>query len=98
FAWVDVEAAANNHVLYPVDDVDIAVLVAPCEVAGMEPAIAHRFGGRFWAFVIAFHHIVPPDSDLPHFVSAHVLVVPIDQAPLDAPYGKTDRAGPGFAV
>src|SRR5260370_1015513 len=56
FTWVDVEAAANNHILHAVDDVEIAIFVAPPDVAGVEPAMAHRFGGGFWAFVIALHH------------------------------------------
>src|SRR5260370_3229447 len=98
FTWVDVEAAANNHILHPVDDVEIALFCAPPDVPGVDPAMAHRFGGGFWAFVIALHHVVPPDSDLPYFAGLHVLVVRIDQAYLDAPYGKTDRSGPGFAI
>ena len=64
----------------------------------MEQAVANGFGGGFWTLVIAFHHIVPPDRDLPYFVDAHFPVVPIDQAHLDAPDGKTDRSRPGFAV
>src|SRR5437016_10213226 len=97
-AWVDVEAAANNHILHSVDDVEVAIFVAPPNIAGMEPAMAHRFGGCIGALVITLHYVVSPNSDLPHFAGGHVLVVRIDQAHLDSPYGKTDRAGPGFAV
>src|SRR3970282_2313467 len=38
----DVLAAADDQVLRPAGDVDVAVVVHPADVAGVEPAAAHR--------------------------------------------------------
>src|SRR6266516_1866509 len=65
FARIDVEAAANNHVFQAVGDREVALFVPPTAIARVEPAISHRFGGRFGAFVIALHHVVPPNNDFP---------------------------------
>ena len=39
---IDVDAAADDQVLEPVDDVEVAVGVEPADVAGVQPAAAHR--------------------------------------------------------
>ena len=41
---VDVLAAADDDVLQPVDDVEVAVGVEAAEVAGVEPAVGERLG------------------------------------------------------
>ena len=50
-ARVDVVAAADDHVLLAVDDVEVAVLVLAADVAGGEPAVgvmaAAVASGRF---------------------------------------------------
>ena len=38
----DVEPAPDDEVLLPVNDVDVALLVDACEVAGVQPAVAQR--------------------------------------------------------
>ena len=45
-ARVDVVAAADDHVLLAVDDEEVAVLVDGRHVAGVQPAVADRLGGR----------------------------------------------------
>ena len=50
FARVDVVAAADDHLLEPVDDLDVAVGVLAAEVAGVQPAVAKGLAvasGRF---------------------------------------------------
>ena len=42
---VHVLAAANDDVLEPVDDVEVAIVVEAAEVAGVEPAVGERLGG-----------------------------------------------------
>ena len=44
-ARVDVEAAVQDQVLDPVDQVDVAVLVDVADVAGVQAAAAQRLGG-----------------------------------------------------
>ena len=42
---VDVLAAADDDVLQPVDHVQVAVVVEPAEIAGVEPAVGEGLGG-----------------------------------------------------
>src|SRR5258708_765010 len=92
FAWVDVEASANNHILHAVDDIEIAIFIPSSDVARVEPAMAHGFGGCIGALFVALPHVVPPDWDLPYFSGIHVLVVRIHLPHLDAPHWLPDRA------
>src|SRR5207249_4214746 len=48
-ARVDVEPAADDHVLRPVDDEVVAVGIARADVAGAEPAVAFSPDGRMLA-------------------------------------------------
>jgi hypothetical protein len=43
---IDVLAAADNRVLDPVDDSQVAVRIEDADIAGMQPAVADRLGGR----------------------------------------------------
>src|ERR1700693_340740 len=45
---MDVLAAGHDHVLLAAADGQIAFLVEASEVAGMDPAVAERFGRLFW--------------------------------------------------
>src|SRR5437868_14417252 len=63
-AGVDVEPAPDDHVLRPVDDVVPPVGVAAGEVAGAEPALDDRLGGRLRAVIVAGHHVVSLHGDL----------------------------------
>ena len=53
---VDVLAAADDHVLGPVRDVQEAVLVQVADVTGVEPAVAERLGRRLRVVEVAVHH------------------------------------------
>ena len=88
-ARVDVVAAADDHVLLAVDDVEVAVVVDAPDVAGAEPAVGvDRGRRRVGTAPVALHHVVPADGDL----------AAVQQAHLDAVHGQADRAGLALAV
>ena len=61
---VDVLAAGDDHVLGPVDEVHVAVVVHVAEVAGVVPAVDER-GGRLLGLVpVADHDVLAPDDHL----------------------------------
>src|SRR5580700_12089765 len=66
---VDVVAAADDQVLFPVHDVEVAVGVDAGQVAAVEPAVADRLGGGLGAVPVALHHVRPADDDLAHLTA-----------------------------
>src|SRR3984885_3865854 len=67
-ARIDVEAAAEQHVLGPVDDIDEAVLVHIGDVARAEEAVRrHRVRGRFRLLPVALSYIWTLDADFAPF-------------------------------
>ena len=60
----DVLAARHDHVLEPVDDEEVAVVVAHADVAGVEPAAGERGGGRVGVAPVALEHLRAPHDDL----------------------------------
>ena len=54
---VDVLAAADQHVLGPVDDEEEAFLVDPRQVAGAHPAVDEGLGGGLGLVPVALHHL-----------------------------------------
>ena len=64
FARVDVEAAADDHVLLAVGDVEVAVGVEVADVAGVQPAVDDRLRGLVRRLVVALHHEVAAHADL----------------------------------
>src|SRR5690606_16378585 len=97
-ARVDAEAAADDHVLGPVDDRVIAVGVAGGDVTGAEPAVAHHLGRGLRAAVVALHDVVAADRDLAGALALDRLPVGVDELHLHAPDGGADRAGLGRAA
>ena len=61
---VDVLAAAVDHVLRAVDDVEEAVVVDPREVAGVQPAVDERLGGRLGLVPVAADDVRPAHQQL----------------------------------
>ena len=61
---VDVLAAADDHVLDPVDDSQVAVLVDDPDVAGVQPSVPDHLGGLVRLAEIAAHHVGAADHDL----------------------------------
>src|SRR5207249_11639321 len=65
FARVDVLAAADDHVLDPADDVDVALLVHGGEVAGVHPARrVDRLARRLLVVPVAAHDDVAAAAQL----------------------------------
>jgi hypothetical protein len=101
---VDVVAAANDQVLLPVDDVEVAVLVDPGQVTGVEPAPIrlpcplHGLGGGLGALPVAFHHVRPADDDLADLTLRDLVVFAIHDAHPHVPDGRADRAGLALAA
>src|SRR3546814_17361407 len=58
----DVLAAADDHVLQPVHDIDVALLVHPAEIAGMHPSTPDPPGGLFGQTPISRNHNPAPDN------------------------------------
>ena len=87
----DVLAARHDHVLQPIDDVQIAVLVLHPDVAGVEPAATKGVGGRFRIAPVPLEHLRPSQHDLAALAhrDRRTLVVPdveleIETCPPDA--------------
>ena len=97
-ARIDVVTAADDHVLLAVDDEEVAVLVDLAHVAGVQPAVADRLGGRVLALPVALHHVVAPDHDLADLALRDLVAVVVDDLHLDALDRSPDRAGLALAV
>ena len=63
-ARIDVEAAGDDQVLDPVDQIDVAVLVHVADVAGAQAAEAERLLGLVLALPVAGHDLRAGDADL----------------------------------
>jgi len=92
FAGIDVVAAAEDHVLFAVNDRKKTFGIHHADVAGVKPAVTKGFGGRLGAVVITFHHVVAADHDLAAFAARHLIIVFIDAHYFDAGERLTDSA------
>ena len=79
----DVEAAADDQILLPVDDGEVAVVVEPAHVAGVQPAVADRLGRELGRVPVARHDQVGANADFA-----------VDDAHLGSRDGRADRPGP----
>ena len=94
-ARVDVEPAADDHVLQPPDDVDEPVLVHTAEVAREEPAVlGDRLLGGLLASPVALHDVVTADGDLPDLSDRELLAVLADDPHLDPRDRPADGSDP----
>src|SRR5436190_18185395 len=59
----DVLATGNDHVLEPIDDVQVAVVVAPADVAGVEPPAFERGGRRVRVAPVSLEHLGAAEDD-----------------------------------
>ena len=80
---IDVLAARHDHVLHPVIDEDVTVLVHIGGVAGAHPAVGDRGGGRVGLVPVALHHDRGADQDFPDRASRRLLTVGRDDLELD---------------
>src|SRR5207237_7330405 len=71
-ARIDVLPAADDHVLDPAGDVDVALGVHGRQVAGVYPAgRVHRLGGLAGLVPVAEHHRVAAGAQLAGLAAAH---------------------------
>ena len=66
----DVLAPADDHVLLAVGDGEVALVVEAAAVAGVEPAVDDRVGGRLGLLPVALEHHVRPREHLALVVDA----------------------------
>src|SRR5699024_7245178 len=89
---VEVLTAADDHVLDPVDDGEVAVLVEGSDVAGVEPSVDDRLGGLLGPVEIAAHDGGAGDEDLAGFAGGLIPPVLVDDPDLLTVDGGADRA------
>ena len=79
----DVFAAAADRVLQPVDEIEIALGVAPEAVAGVEPAVAPGGGGRLGIAGVAVRHgpgAIGAHDEFADLADADLAIVLVDDA------------------
>jgi hypothetical protein len=81
---IDVLAARHDHVLHPVIDEDVAVLVHIGSVAAQHPTVADGDRRRIGLVPITLHDDGGPDQDFPDHASRDFLAVGPDDFELDA--------------
>ena len=94
---IDVLAAGHDHVLHPVIDEDVALLVHVGGVAGAHPAVADRGGGRVGLVPVALHHDMGADQDFPDRASRRLLAVGRDDLELDPGQARPQERSLPFA-
>src|ERR1700691_2043258 len=70
-----IRAAADDHVLLSVHQIEKSVFVGVSQVARMEPAINNRLGSQIRSFVIFRHEQWPAPDDLPNLSGSQVLTL-----------------------
>src|SRR5262245_29761212 len=84
FSRVDVESAANDEVLLPLDDVEESIGIQPTHVARVKPALADRTRGLLGILVVPDHHVRPLDTHLAHVARRHHSILIVLDRDLDA--------------
>src|SRR5215831_2497829 len=63
YARINIEAAAQQHVLGAIDDVDVAILVHVADLAGPHEAVGgHDLGSGIRIFPVPLHYVRAPDA------------------------------------
>ena len=91
---INIVPAAEDHVLFSVNDRKITVFVDDSDIAGMEPPVLECLGGRLGPFVIALHDVGAADDDLAALAGFDLFIVLVKAFHLDAVDRLADR--PGF--
>ena len=69
---IDVHPARDDHVLLPVHEVEIALLVHIAEIARVEPPVHDGPGGQIGALVVPLHHERAAAADLADLAPGYV--------------------------
>ena len=68
FGRIDIFTPGNDHVLGPIDDKEIAIIIGPGHVATGVPTVTHKGLGRLFRTVpVAHHDVRAPHMDLARF-------------------------------
>src|SRR6185437_2150575 len=77
--WIDILAAADDHVLAAIDQREEAFRLHTREIAGVDPAVADRLACRLGVAPVADHtHRALADDDLPDAADGHPFAFVID--------------------
>src|SRR5690349_20593956 len=79
----DILTAADDDVLFAVDDVDVVLLVPNRHVAGVQPLAAHYGGGSLRLVKVPIHDVVAAYDD---FADALHVARNVIQLEVDNPY------------
>lgn len=94
---VDILAHADDHVLEPVHDIDVTVLVDAGYISRVQPAVFQRFGGRFGLAEIAVHDVGPLHQKFARFSRGHIMPVCVHETePLVRDSGTDGTEARGF--
>src|SRR2546428_4222079 len=96
-AWVHLESGDDDHLLYPVDDEEIAVLVHPHDVARMKPAIAQDERSLVGLPPVAVHDVRPTDAELTGLALVDLARAGLEVDDLAVDIGHRDADRPGLA-
>jgi len=90
---IDVESAADNHILLAVHDVEVAVLIHRGDIARVAPAVSEQSRGFLRFVQIALGHLRTADNEFARLAYGHIrlALVQIDDAALRIRYGQADR-------
>ena len=71
---IDIIPAADDHIFFPVDNVEIALLIHAGDVPGIKPPIAQSLLGLFQPIPIAQHDLGTPDTEFSFFPRGEVFL------------------------
>src|SRR5580704_5110001 len=77
-AWIDIAAAADDHVLGTVAQGQKPFLVKAAQIAGVQPTAAQGFGTGHGVVPIAFHDAVAAGDHLADFAARELTVTIVD--------------------
>ena len=90
-ARIDVEATGDDHVLLAINQMQIAVLVEPADVPGVQPTIAEHLGGFLRPLPISFHHKCPANADFARLPIARGSALVVEQRQIQRGKGNAHR-------
>ena len=99
-AGIHLESRDDDHLLLPVDDEEVAVLVHPHDVAGVQPAVAQHERRLVGPPPVAVHDVGSADAELPGLARVDLARAGLEVHDLavDVGHGDSDRAGLARAV
>ena len=76
-SWVDVEATRDDHVLFTICEMQIALRIDMADIPRVQPAINDGFSRLIRGLIIALHDEIAPDADFSSFTAGKdaVLIV-----------------------